>query len=96
MKAAWEAAPGNVLQYQIAYKPAEGGDRNDITVKGDTTQATLKGLQPATEYELFVTAKYASGAGEPLLGTGTTLEGKRVTFFYSLTHVHFLYISRHA
>ncbi|XP_010777233.1 collagen alpha-1(XII) chain isoform X2 [Notothenia coriiceps] len=74
MKLAWQAAPGNVVQYRIAFKPAEGGDRKEISVKGDTTQALLKNLQPATEYELFVSARYSSGLGEPLLGTGTTLE----------------------
>lgn len=76
MKLAWQPARGNVLQYSIVYKPAEGGDRNEITVKGDTTQALLKNLQPATEYELFVSARYTSGVGDPLIGTGTTLEGK--------------------
>uniref|UniRef100_A0A671YEV8 Collagen alpha-1(XII) chain n=1 Tax=Sparus aurata TaxID=8175 RepID=A0A671YEV8_SPAAU len=74
MKLAWRAAPGNVLQYRIAFKPAEGGERKEISVKGDTTQALLKNLQPATEYELFVSARYSSGLGDPLLGTGTTLE----------------------
>lgn len=74
MKLAWQAAPGNVLQYRIAFKPAEGGERKEISVKGDTTQAVLKNLQPATEYELFVSARYSSGMGDPLLGTGTTLE----------------------
>uniref|UniRef100_A0A3Q1GPI4 Collagen, type XII, alpha 1a n=1 Tax=Acanthochromis polyacanthus TaxID=80966 RepID=A0A3Q1GPI4_9TELE len=74
MKLAWQAAPGNVLQYRIAFKPAEGGERKEISVKGDTTQALLKNLQPATEYELFVSARYSSGLGDPLLGTGTTLE----------------------
>lgn len=76
MKLAWQAAPGNVLQYRIAFKPAEGDERKEISVKGDTTQALLKNLQPATEYELFVSARYSSGLGDPLLGTGTTLEGK--------------------
>lgn len=76
MKVAWQPARGNVLRYHIIYKPAEGGDRNEITVKGDTTQALLKNLQPATEYELFVTPQYTSGVGDPLIGTGTTLEGK--------------------
>uniref|UniRef100_A0A4W6E664 Collagen alpha-1(XII) chain n=1 Tax=Lates calcarifer TaxID=8187 RepID=A0A4W6E664_LATCA len=74
MKLAWQAAPENVLQYRIAFKPAEGGERKEISVKGDTTQAMLKNLQPATEYELFVSARYSSGLGDPLLGTGTTLE----------------------
>ncbi|XP_040916067.1 collagen alpha-1(XII) chain isoform X2 [Toxotes jaculatrix] len=74
MKLAWQAAPGNVVQYRIAFKPAEGGEKKEISVKGDTTQAVLKNLQPATEYELFVSARYSSGMGDPLLGTGTTLE----------------------
>uniref|UniRef100_A0A3Q4AFB8 Collagen alpha-1(XII) chain n=1 Tax=Mola mola TaxID=94237 RepID=A0A3Q4AFB8_MOLML len=74
MKLAWQKAPGNVLQYRIAFKPAEGGERKEISVKGDTTQAELINLQPATEYELFVTAHYTSGVGDPLMGTGTTLE----------------------
>ncbi len=77
MKLAWQAAPGNVLQYRIVFKPAEGGERKEISVKGDTTQAVLKNLRPATEYEMFVSARYSSGMGDPLLGTGTTLEGKK-------------------
>eukprot|EP00064_Thunnus_orientalis_P006626 superscaffoldBa00000696_g6644 len=74
MKLAWQAAPGNVVQYRIAFKPADGGERKEISVKGDNTQAMLKNLKPATEYELFVSARYSSGLGDPLLGTGTTLE----------------------
>ncbi|CAG5866270.1 unnamed protein product [Menidia menidia] len=74
MKLAWKAAPGNVLQYRIAFKPAEGGERKEISVKGVLTEATLKNLKPGTEYELFVSARYSSGLGDPLLGTGTTLE----------------------
>ncbi|XP_071774299.1 collagen alpha-1(XII) chain-like isoform X1 [Centroberyx gerrardi] len=74
MKLSWQAAPGNVVQYRIAYKPADGGERKEIGVKGDITEALLKNLQPATEYELFVSARYSSGLGEPLLGAGTTLE----------------------
>ncbi|XP_053093288.1 collagen alpha-1(XII) chain isoform X3 [Pangasianodon hypophthalmus] len=73
MKLSWQAAPGNVLQYHIAYKP-EGGERKEISVKGDSTTATLKNLLPDTEYEIFVSAHYSSGMGDPLLGRGTTLE----------------------
>ncbi|XP_077407183.1 collagen alpha-1(XII) chain [Vanacampus margaritifer] len=74
MRLTWEAAPGNVLQYIIAFKPAEGGERREVTIRGDTTQAMLKNLQPDTEYELFVSARYTSALGDPLIGTGTTLE----------------------
>lgn len=96
MKLAWRSAPGNVLQYRIAFKPAEGGERKEISVKGDTTQAVLKNLQPATEYELFVSARYSSGLGDPLLGTGTTLEGKRrchIGTLKPLKHSRIMFIS---
>ncbi|XP_073783716.1 collagen alpha-1(XII) chain isoform X3 [Danio rerio] len=73
MRVSWRAAPGNVLQYQVAYKP-DGGERKEISVKGETTTAVLKNLLPDTEYELFVSARYVSGLGAPLMGTGTTLE----------------------
>ncbi|XP_064187346.1 collagen alpha-1(XII) chain-like isoform X2 [Anguilla rostrata] len=74
MRLAWQPAPGRVQQYRIAYKPADGGERKEVMVKGDSTAVLLKNLQPATEYELFVSARYASGLGDPLLGQGTTLE----------------------
>ncbi|XP_051578358.1 collagen alpha-1(XII) chain-like [Myxocyprinus asiaticus] len=73
MRLSWRAAPGNVLQYHVAYKP-DGGERKEIFVKGDTTNAVLKNLLSDTKYELFVSARYSSGFGDPLLGTGTTLE----------------------
>ncbi|XP_068607999.1 collagen alpha-1(XII) chain [Brachionichthys hirsutus] len=74
MNVAWQAAPGNVLEYFIVYKPAEGGERGEISVNGETTQTVLTNLQPSTDYELFVTARYSSGVGDTLIGTGTTLE----------------------
>uniref|UniRef100_A0A8C1UJU3 Collagen, type XII, alpha 1a n=1 Tax=Cyprinus carpio TaxID=7962 RepID=A0A8C1UJU3_CYPCA len=73
MRVSWRAAPGNVLQYQVAYKP-DGGERKEMFVKGDATTALLRNLSPDTEYELFVSARYTSGLGAPLMGTGTTLE----------------------
>ncbi len=79
MRVSWRAAPGNVLQYQVAYKP-DGGERKEMFVKGDTTTALLRNLLPDTEYELFVSARYTSGLGAPLMGTGTTLEGKTLLY----------------
>ncbi|XP_059375411.1 collagen alpha-1(XII) chain-like isoform X2 [Carassius carassius] len=73
MRVSWRAAPGNVLQYHVAYK-SDGGEIKEMFVKGDTTTALLKNLSPDTEYELFVSARYTSGLGAPLMGTGTTLE----------------------
>ncbi|ROL43009.1 Collagen alpha-1(XII) chain [Anabarilius grahami] len=65
---------GRVLQYRVFYQPTEGGEMKEVTVKGDTTATMLKNLQPGTEYHLAVRARYSSGLGEPLQGTGTTLE----------------------
>uniref|UniRef100_A0A673LTK1 Collagen alpha-1(XII) chain-like n=1 Tax=Sinocyclocheilus rhinocerous TaxID=307959 RepID=A0A673LTK1_9TELE len=73
MRVSWRAAPGIVLQYQVAYKP-DGGERKEMFVKGDATTALLRNLSPDTEYEVFVSARYTSGLGAPLMGTGTTLE----------------------
>lgn len=76
MKVSWAAAPGNVLQYRVAYKPSAGGARKEVSVKGDNTAALLKNLQPGTQYDISVSARYQSGLGDPLEGQGTTLEGK--------------------
>ncbi|KAI3364626.1 hypothetical protein L3Q82_011406, partial [Scortum barcoo] len=74
MKVSWQLAPGNVLQYRVAYRPSAGGAQKEISVKGDNTAALLKNLQPATEYDIFVSARYPSGLGDALEGQGTTLE----------------------
>ncbi|RXM27373.1 Collagen alpha-1(XII) chain [Acipenser ruthenus] len=74
MRLSWVAAPGRVLQYRIAFRPSAGGESQEISAKGDATTALLKNLLPSTEYDLFVSAQYSSGVGEPLAGKGTTLE----------------------
>ena len=77
MKLSWAAAPGRVLQYRINFLPSAGGERKEVSVKGENTNILLKNLQPGTEYDLAVSARYSSGLGDPLKGKGTTLEGKQ-------------------
>ncbi|XP_038818501.1 collagen alpha-1(XII) chain-like [Salvelinus namaycush] len=74
MKLSWAAAPGRVLQYRINFRPSAGGERKEVWVKGGNTNTLLKNLQPGTEYDLVVSARYSSGLGDPLEGKGTTLE----------------------
>uniref|UniRef100_A0A667Y534 Collagen alpha-1(XII) chain n=1 Tax=Myripristis murdjan TaxID=586833 RepID=A0A667Y534_9TELE len=74
MKLSWEAAPGDVLQYRVAYRPTAGGSGKEVSVKGDNTAVVLKNLQPGTQYDLSVKARYPSGLGDALEGRGTTLE----------------------
>ncbi|TRY57351.1 hypothetical protein DNTS_024942 [Danionella cerebrum] len=74
MKLSWVAAPGRVLDYEIFYQSTRSGANNKVKVKGDTTETMLKNLEPGTEYEISVTARYSSGLGGALHGKGTTLE----------------------
>ncbi|XP_029589882.1 collagen alpha-1(XII) chain isoform X6 [Salmo trutta] len=74
MKLSWAAAPGRVLQYRINFHPSAGGERKEVSVKGENTNVLLKNLQPGTEYDLAVSARYSSGLGDPLKGKGTTLQ----------------------
>ncbi|XP_049340727.1 collagen alpha-1(XII) chain isoform X3 [Astyanax mexicanus] len=74
MRVTWEAAPGQVQRYVVSYRPTSGGEMKEVTVSGGNTETVLKNLQPDTEYQLAVRAQYSSGLGQPLEGTGTTLE----------------------
>lgn len=70
----WEPAPGQVQQYVVSYQPTEGGETKEISVK--KTSSVLKNLQSGMEYQISVLARYSSGLGQPLEGTGTTLDGE--------------------
>lgn len=74
MQLEWEPAPGFVQQYVVSYQPTEGGETKEVSVKGTSTM--LKNLLSSTEYQISVLAHYSSGQGQPLEGTGTTLDGE--------------------
>ncbi|KAI9528336.1 hypothetical protein NQZ68_022028 [Dissostichus eleginoides] len=80
MKVSWEPAPGSVQQYRVSYQPSAGGPRKEVAVKGDNRAALLKNLQPGTQYEISVSARYPSGMGDALEGRGTTLEDLALSF----------------
>ncbi|XP_077162695.1 collagen alpha-1(XII) chain isoform X2 [Paroedura picta] len=73
-KVGWTQAPGNVLRYRVAYRPAAGGEKRQVTVSANERATTLQNLQPDTRYEVSVTAEYQSGSGSPLNGYGKTEE----------------------
>ena len=76
MRLGWAPAPGNVAQYRVSFRPLAGGPRKEVSVKGQNTALLLKNLRPGTEYELSVRARYPTGLGDPLEGSGTTLQGR--------------------
>lgn len=84
LKLSWSGAPGKVKQYLVTYTPAAGGETQEVTVRGETTNTVLRRLKEGTQYDISVTALYASGAGEALSGKGTTLEGKQCPVFQQI------------
>lgn len=80
-KVGWSPAPGKVHRYRIAYRPAAGGERRQVTASANERATTLQNLKPDTRYEVSVTAEYQSGSGNPLNGLGKTEEGRQLTHY---------------
>lgn len=72
MKVTWQAAPGNVLNYRVTYKPQAGGRQLAAKVAGGTTSTVLRRLTPLTTYDITVLPVYRSGEGKARQGVGTT------------------------
>lgn len=72
MKVTWQAAPGNVLNYRVTYKPASGGRQLAAKVAGGTTTTILRRLQSMTTYDITVLPVYRQGEGKARQGLGTT------------------------
>ncbi|KAJ8270953.1 hypothetical protein GJAV_G00121110 [Gymnothorax javanicus] len=68
----WDAAPGNVRQYTISYKPTGEDDSKEIEVDGRVTNFDLASLISQTQYDVTVTPKYDAGPGNPMFGQATT------------------------
>lgn len=72
MKVTWQAAPGNVLNYRVTYKPQVGGRQLAAKVPGGTTTTVLRRLTPLTTYDITVLPVYRTGEGKARQGVGTT------------------------
>lgn len=72
MRATWQPAPGNVVNYRVMYKPTEGARPMVTKTAGDTTTVILRRLQPITTYEITVVPVYKHGDGKARQGSGTT------------------------
>ncbi|XP_069462362.1 collagen alpha-1(XII) chain isoform X2 [Ambystoma mexicanum] len=73
MKATWQPAPGNVLNYRVIYRPRAGGRQVVAKVPASVTSTVLKRLQPLTTYDISVIPVYKEGDGKTRQGSGTTL-----------------------
>lgn len=72
MKVTWQAAPGNVINYRVTYKPQSGGRQLAAKVPGGNTSTVLRRLSPLTTYDITVLPVYRSGEGKARQGEGTT------------------------
>lgn len=68
----WVPAPGNVRQYRIKWRSLYGEEAGEKTIPGDNAAVVLDGLTPETRYQVFVSAVYGHGEGQPLDGEETT------------------------
>ncbi|XP_075454120.1 collagen alpha-1(XII) chain isoform X2 [Ascaphus truei] len=72
MKVTWQPAPGNVVNYRIAYRSRLGGRQFVAKVPAAVTSTVLKRLQPQTTYDITVVPVYKTGDGKSRQGVGTT------------------------
>ncbi|XP_078504196.1 collagen alpha-1(XII) chain isoform X2 [Lissotriton helveticus] len=73
MKATWQPAPGNVLNYRVVYRPRAGGRQIVAKIPPAVTSTVLRRLTPLTTYDISVIPVYREGDGKTRQGSGTTL-----------------------
>uniref|UniRef100_A0A3Q2G2Y4 Collagen type XIV alpha 1 chain n=1 Tax=Cyprinodon variegatus TaxID=28743 RepID=A0A3Q2G2Y4_CYPVA len=72
-RVSWSPAPGNVETYRVVYRPAQGGESQEVVMPGSETSVVLEHLSSLTEYQLAVFAVYEDETSEALRGSETTL-----------------------
>ncbi|KAG7264080.1 hypothetical protein CRUP_009530 [Coryphaenoides rupestris] len=74
LRVRWEAAEGDVRQYNVIYAPAAGGAEAMTPVSGMSTNTVLRGLTPDTEYKVSVVPVYADVEGKRMSENGKTIK----------------------
>ncbi|XP_069371492.1 collagen alpha-1(XII) chain isoform X2 [Paralichthys olivaceus] len=72
LRVRWDAAEGDVRQYQIIYVPAAGGTDSMTQVSGMSTNTVLRELQPDTEYKVTLVPIYSDVEGKRSTENGKT------------------------
>uniref|UniRef100_A0A8C5PE68 Tenascin C n=1 Tax=Leptobrachium leishanense TaxID=445787 RepID=A0A8C5PE68_9ANUR len=85
----WKNSQANVDYYRIKFAPLSGGDHEEITVPKNnlaTTQATLTGLRPGTEYGIGLTAVRQDKESSPAtINASTDLDAPKSLEFTGAT-----------
>uniref|UniRef100_A0A3Q2CA21 Collagen type XIV alpha 1 chain n=1 Tax=Cyprinodon variegatus TaxID=28743 RepID=A0A3Q2CA21_CYPVA len=56
----WQHPASDVVLYRLIWTPTDGGDSEEVMVNGNTNTYLIKGLEPASEYEVLLAAVYAN------------------------------------
>ncbi|XP_063079242.1 collagen alpha-1(XII) chain isoform X3 [Engraulis encrasicolus] len=72
LRVRWDAADGDVRQYNVFYVPVAGGPEQMVQVSGVSTNTMLRNLQPDTEYKVSVLPIYADAEGKRTSENGKT------------------------
>ncbi|XP_031437444.1 collagen alpha-1(XII) chain isoform X2 [Clupea harengus] len=72
LRVRWDAADGDVRQYNVLYVPVAGGTESVAQVSGVSTNTVLRNLQPDVEYKVTVVPVYADMEGKRQSENGKT------------------------
>uniref|UniRef100_A0A3Q2NTM2 Collagen type XIV alpha 1 chain n=1 Tax=Fundulus heteroclitus TaxID=8078 RepID=A0A3Q2NTM2_FUNHE len=59
-RVSWQHAASDVVLYRLIWTPTDGGDSEEVLVNGNVNTYLIKGLEPASEYEVLLAAVYAN------------------------------------
>ncbi|XP_027142362.1 collagen alpha-1(XIV) chain isoform X4 [Larimichthys crocea] len=61
-RVSWQHPASDVVMYRLIWTPTDGGDSEEVLVNGNINTYLIKGLSPAMEYEVLLTAVYTNEA----------------------------------
>ncbi|XP_016535670.1 collagen alpha-1(XIV) chain-like isoform X2 [Poecilia formosa] len=59
-RVSWQHPASDVVLYRLTWTPTDGGDSEEVLVNGNINTYLIKGLEPASEYEVLLAAIYAN------------------------------------
>ncbi|XP_041812046.1 collagen alpha-1(XIV) chain isoform X3 [Chelmon rostratus] len=59
-RVSWQHPASDVVLYRLTWMPTDGGDSEEVLVNGNINTYLIKGLSPATEYEVLLSAVYSN------------------------------------
>ncbi|KAM3596124.1 uncharacterized protein V6R79_008541 [Siganus canaliculatus] len=61
-RVSWRHAASDVVLYRLVWTPTAGGDSQEVLVDGHVSSYLIRGLEPAAEYEVLLSAVYGNEA----------------------------------